>query len=241
MLRRLFLPLLGSLLLIACGASDDGSSDGDEPDVAISGLQVSPSSCPNDRARFQEPTDAEKSDALTAHPDVDPNGLVPKDLLASALGFFDVNKDKLDNHKYLGVVDFGKASSKKRFFVVNLDTGAVEAHQVAHGRGSDPGRTGTPTRFSNVNNSFMSSLGYYLTMDTYDGKHPHSLQLSGLSSTNDLVCKRSVIVHPAAYVHDNGQAAGMSEGCMALDPSVSVSVVDRLKHGGLIYAGRAGH
>ena len=62
---------------------------------------------------------------------------------------------------------------------------------------------------------------------------------SGLSATNDQVCRRSVIVHPAAYVHDNGQIAGMSEGCFALDPNVSVAVTDKLKLGALILSGRS--
>ncbi len=239
MLRRLPLPIAISLVLVACSASDEGGSDGDSPDVAISGLQVSPDKCPSDRPGFTEPTDAQKAAAVTAHVGVDPNGIIPKNLLADALGFLDVNTDKFDNQRYMAVVDFSKSNSKKRFFLVNLETGAVEAHQVAHGTGSDPGHTGTPTRFGNVNNSFMSSLGYYRTMDTYDGKHPHSLQLSGLSTTNDQVCRRSIIVHPASYVRDNGQATGMSEGCFALDPSQSVAVVDKLKHGGLIFAGRS--
>ena len=239
--RRTLLPVVASFVLVACGAADQGGGDGDSPDVAVSGLQVSPDKCPNDGPDFTAPTEEEKAAAVKAHADVDPGGLIAPDLLASALGFLDVNKDKLANQRYMAVVDFSKPSSKKRFFLVNLETGAVETHQVAHGSGSDPGHTGTPTRFGNVNNSNMSSLGFYRTMDIYDGKHPHSLQLSGLSTTNDQVCRRSVIVHPATYVHDSGQLAGMSEGCLALDPNVSVSVVDRLKHGGLIYTGRAGH
>lgn len=239
MIRRLPFAVSISIVLAACGAADESSGDGDAPDVAVSGLQVSPDKCPNDRPDFTAPTDAQKADAVTAHADVDPNGMIPKNLLADALGFLDVNKDKFDNQRYMAIVDFSKPSSKKRFFVVNLETGAVEAHQVAHGSGSDPGHTGTPTRFSNVNNSFMSSLGYYRTMGVYDGKHPHSLQISGLSATNDQVCRRSVIVHSAAYVHDNGQLAGTSEGCFALDPNVSNGVVDKLKSGGLIFAGRS--
>lgn len=239
MLRRLPLPVLISLILAACSAADQGGGDGDTPDVAISGLQISPDKCPNDRPDFVEPTDEQKTAAVTAHSGVDPNGVVPANLLADALGFLDVNKDKFDNQRFMAVVDFSKPNSKKRFFLVNLETGAVEAHQVAHGSGSDPGHTGTPTRFSNVQNSFMSSLGYFRTMDLYDGKHPHSLQISGLSATNDQVCRRSVIVHPAAYVHDNGQPAGMSEGCFALDPSVEVAVTNKLKLGALIFSGRS--
>lgn len=239
MLRRFPLPIAISLVMAACSAADEGGGDGDSPDVATSGLQVPLDRCPSDRPDFAEPTAEQKAAAVTAHADIDPTGVVPKNLLADALAFLDVNKGKLDNQRYIAVVDFSKASSKPRFFLVNLQTGAVEGHQVAHGSGSDPGHTGTPTRFSNVNNSFMSSLGYYRTMDTYNGKHPHSLQLSGLSVTNDQVCRRSVIVHPATYVHDNGHAAGMSEGCFALDPSVSVAVVDKLAHGGLIFAGRS--
>jgi hypothetical protein len=237
--RKLLHSLLMAAPLAACGVATETSTDGDGTDVAVSGLQVQPDSCPEDVGKFREATADEKDAAMSAHPGLDPEGVVPADLLASAVGFFDVNKDQIQNQSYVTIVDFSKSSSKSRFFMVNMDTGAVEPHQVAHGSGSDPNRTGTATIFSNKANSYQSSLGYFRTMDTYDGTHVHSLQIEGLSTTDDQVCQRHIIVHEAAYVHDNGQKTGWSEGCFALQSTISNAVVDKIKHGSIIYAGRS--
>ena len=63
-------------------------------------------------------------------------------------------KAALDSHKIgprdsIGIVDFSQPSSDPRFFVVDLASGAVESHRVAHGRGSDPDHSGFVERFSN--------------------------------------------------------------------------------------------
>src|SRR4051812_36133928 len=46
------------------------------------------------------------------------------------------------------IVAFSKPSNEERFFVVDLASGDVEAHRVAHGRGSDPDHSGFVERFS---------------------------------------------------------------------------------------------
>ena len=56
---------------------------------------------------------------------------------------------------------------------------------------SDPENDGTPRRFSNVEGSLQSSLGYYVTAETYEGKWGYSLRLDGLSATNSQVRKRA--------------------------------------------------
>ena len=238
---RITMAIPAIALVAACSvdATDDGG-DGETSDVAVSGLQVPPDECPNDVSKFRLPSDQEKANAVANHDTVDPTDIVPKDLLADALGFFDVNSDQLQNTDYVTVVDFSRPSSKKRFFIIDMNSGAVEAHQVAHGTGSDPNDTGMAKIFGNKENSNMSSLGFFRTMDIYDGKHPHSLQIEGLSATDDQVCQRHVIVHEAAYVHDDGAKTGRSNGCFALSQAVARRITDELKHGSLIYAGRSG-
>ena len=70
-------------------------------------------------------------------------------------------KAALDTHKVwprdtMAVVDFSKPSNEERFYVVNLQSGEVEAHRVAHGRGSDPDHSGFVERFSNDFGSYAS-------------------------------------------------------------------------------------
>ncbi|MEA3080477.1 MAG: hypothetical protein QOD54_145, partial [Sphingomonadales bacterium] len=63
-------------------------------------------------------------------------------------------KAALDQHRIyardtIGIADFSQPSSEPRFHLVDLASGQVESHRVAHGRGSDPAHSGYLERFSN--------------------------------------------------------------------------------------------
>src|SRR5215813_6610444 len=141
---------------------------------------------------------------------LDPKGVVPRDYLEDAIVYFDVNKALIPKQDYIIVVDFTPYSGEDRFWMVSLATGDVEPHKVAHGDGSDPDNDGVATLFGNVDGSHMSSLGFYLTGEIYDGTHPHSMRLDGLSpdgSPNAMadtnVRERLIVVHEASYVSDS--------------------------------------
>jgi hypothetical protein len=186
-----------------------------------------------------QPDDADR--ALTAHPDVDPDKVIPRDLLGNALAFFDLNAAKVDNKRWLTVVDFSKHSGKKRFFLIDMQSGKVEPHVVAHGSGSDPGNTGIPTKCSNTEDTNMSSLGYYMTGETYSGKHGRSMRLDGVSGTNNNVRNRDIVVHTADYVSESSSRQGRSWGCLVLDEAVKDKIIDKIKERSVIYAEVAGH
>ena len=191
------------------------------------------------------PSDANARAAILArYTQIDPNGVVPRGLLEDAIEYFDVNQAQIPNRGYLVVVDFSKFSGDWRFFLVNMHTGAVEKHKVAHGHNSDPNQTGYAHTFSNTSGSLMSSLGFYMGGEISDGSHPHSMRLDGLSKdgspnhmANTNVRERAVVMHEASYVDDASSGVqGRSDGCLALDPSIEVSVVNRLTGGAIIYA-----
>jgi len=120
-----------------------------------------------------------------------------------------------------------------------MRTGASEAFYISHGIGSDDGY-GNAVRFSNTYNSLMSSLGLYLTAETYYGINGYSLRLDGLERTNNMARRRAVVVHPAEYmtpqyIAENGGRNGLSEGCPAVDPRHSRRIIDSLKGGSLYY------
>lgn len=224
-----------ALSTAACSvASDDGSSD---EDLTVEGEEGSASALTG--ADFEEPnlSPDQRDEVLGKYADLDPSHVVPKSLLNKAILFFDTNKEKIENHRYLSVVDFSRHSGKERFFIVDLSTGKVEPHVVAHGSGSDPSNTGYAKRFSNTSGSNMSSLGYYLTAETYSGKHGLSLRLDGLSSTNSNVRARAVVIHGAAYVSEGRSPQGRSWGCLAVPENAKDAIIARLKGGSLIYAG----
>jgi hypothetical protein len=168
---------------------------------------------------------------------LDPENVVPKDLLAKAVTLYDHTQDQLRNPNFITVVDFSKPSSAARFFLIDMRTGGVEALRVAHGQGSDPNKDGYAERFSNNDSSHESSLGVYVTLGTYSGKHGYSLKLDGLSPTNRNAKERAIVVHGANYVRNKDVVQGRSWGCLALARESSTPVINAIKGGSLIYVG----
>ncbi|MGZ3789569.1 MAG: murein L,D-transpeptidase catalytic domain family protein [Bacteriovorax sp.] len=173
--------------------------------------------------------------ANSAYAHLDPDHEVPSALLNKAINYFDTHKAKIRNQNQIAVIDFSQHSSKERFYIIDMSSGRVDRYQVAHGKNSDPDYDGYATKFSNQPGSEMSSQGFYLTAETYEGAHGYSLKLDGLSTTNSNVRSREIVIHPANYVQP-GAKAGRSWGCPAVDPRYSVEIIDRIKGGTLIYA-----
>ena len=154
-------------------------------------------------------------------------------------------KAALDAHKVwprdsIGIVDFSKPSSEERFFVVDLVSGSVEAHRVAHGRGSDPDHSGFVERFSNDFGSYATSNGTYITGDYYDGKYGTSMKVRGLDWSNYNAEPRAIVIHNAWYAEDDmipiHGKLGRSEGCFAMSRKSQYEVMSRLAGGRMIYA-----
>lgn len=154
-------------------------------------------------------------------------------------------KAALDTHKVwprdsMAIVDFSRPSSEERFYVVDLMSGNVEAHRVAHGRGSDPDHSGFVERFSNDFGSYASSNGAYLTGDYYDGKYGLSMKVRGLDWSNYNAEPRAIVIHNAWYAEDDmipiHGKLGRSEGCFAMSRKSQYDVMRRIAGGRMIYA-----
>lgn len=166
---------------------------------------------------------------------LDPEGMVPQNLLAKALDYYDKNNTKIKNKNFIVVIDFKQHNSKERFYIIDMQTGHVEKYLTAHGKNSDPDYDGYATIFSNTPGSEMSSVGFYLTAETYNGSHGLSLALDGLSTTNSNARNRAIVIHGASYVTP-GSKIGRSWGCPALDMRYYIEVINQIKGGVLIYA-----
>jgi hypothetical protein len=154
-------------------------------------------------------------------------------------------KAALDTHKVwprdaIGIVDFSQPSSDPRFFVVDLMSGNVESHRVAHGRGSDPDHSGFVERFSNDFGSYATSNGAYLTGDYSDGTYGLSMKVRGLDWTNNNAEPRAIVIHNAWYAEDDmiplHGKLGRSEGCFAFSREDQWKVMRKLAGGRMIYA-----
>jgi len=126
---------------------------------------------------------------------------------------------------------------------VKLADGSVQSHLVAHGKGSDPSRTGWLERFSNEPRSNATSAGAYKTGSFYVGAHGHSIRLEGLDPTNSNALARAIVVHGAWYVSEEmlgfSGILGRSQGCFAVADSSVPEIMTRLGPGRLIYADKA--
>ena len=173
---------------------------------------------------------------------LDPNGLIRKPLLASAIVALEKHKDRLSDPTRLFIADFAKHSSEARFYMVDMTTGDVTAYRTAHGRGSDPDRSGWARRFSNAPGSFASSLGAYVTLgESYGLRHGRHVGLDGLDPSNSAARDRAIIVHSADYCEVPFLRAfgmlGRSEGCFATSSKELAQLLPAMGQGRLLYAG----
>lgn len=178
----------------------------------------------------------EREQILSEFDYVDPTHIVPTAALEQALLYYHDNKAKIANTKVLSIIDFSQSSTKKRWYFINMETGAVWNINVAHGKGSDANHDGFAEKFSNVSGSNASSIGFYKTAETYQGSHGYSLKLDGLSTTNSNVRARAIVVHGADYVKDAAVIQGRSWGCPAVSQANYKKVIDLIKGGSIILA-----
>lgn len=139
----------------------------------------------------------------------------------------------------LAVIDYSRSSLKPRLWVFDLAAGKLLYEEVvAHGQGSGENFA---TRFSNRDGSHQSSLGLFLTADTYIGRNGYSLRLRGLEpGVNDAALARAIVMHGAPYV-DPGRGAvmgrlGRSWGCPAVRNAVARPMLDLLKDGQFLFS-----
>ena len=161
-------------------------------------------------------------------------------LKARALLALAARRSSVQKADVIGIADFSRPSGEPRFFVLDVMSGRVTRHHVAHGRGSDPGHVGWLQSFSNEYNSLATSRGAYVTGDYYTGKYGYSLRLSGLDRTNSNAEGRAIVVHSAWYAEpeiarEQGKL-GRSEGCFAFSAASHAEILSRLGPGRLLYA-----
>lgn len=149
---------------------------------------------------------------------VDPQGLIRPDLLGRALNSLKAHKDTADP-EFLVIVDYARRSDEPRAYLLNLETGLVEAaFRAAHGSGSDPDHDGFLDKFSDIPGSSASPEGAYLVAEPYVGKHGKSLRLDGLDPTNANARDRAIVIHAADYAEptflQKWGKLGRSNGCI---------------------------
>lgn len=147
-------------------------------------------------------------------------------------GFYALKEKGLIKKDILTIIDFSLSSNTKRLWVIDLISGNVLFNSlVAHGRNTGDEYA---SNFSNSNESYKSSLGFYATGEIYNGKHGMSLRLDGLEKgVNDNARARGIVMHAADYVSDsfiqNNHRLGRSQGCPAVPAGLSKEIISVIK------------
>ncbi len=139
----------------------------------------------------------------------------------------------------LAVIDYGRSSRQPRLWVFDLDKRVrLYREAVAHGKNSGED---LPTKFSNIEGSLQTSLGLFVTSNSYIGANGYSMRLEGLEpGFNDQAMSRAIVMHGAPYVDlamaEKTGRLGRSWGCPAVRPEISRQMIDDLRDGQFLFA-----
>ena len=131
----------------------------------------------------------------------------------------------VDQPATLTVIDYSLPSTAKRMWVYDLRNQTLLYEElVSHGQGSGENMA---SRFSNVPNSYQTSLGLFVTAEPYVGKNGYSLRLDGLEAgVNDRARERAIVMHGAPYVSEEFVSSN----------DIARGLIDTVKGGGLVFA-----
>ena len=148
-------------------------------------------------------------------------------------------KGLVKRENLLTVIDYSLPSSQPRLFTFDLAAKKILFRElVAHGKNSGGN---IANFFSNSPGSLATSLGLFVTDDTYVGSNGYSLRLRGLEQgVNDNAWDRAIVMHGASYVSRAAVRAlgrlGRSWGCPAVRKEVARKMIDTLRGGSPIFA-----
>lgn len=167
-------------------------------------------------------------------------GLSRKALAYALKGYYYLlDHHKLSRPNILSICDLSQSSRNKRLYVLDLEQKTILINTyVAHGRNS--GRE-YANSFSNSASSHKSSLGFYVTEDTYFGNNGLSLKICGQErGINDGAVRRNIVIHGSPYVgadfmQMNHFINGRSYGCPAVPQDESEAIIDAIKGGSCLF------
>ncbi len=148
------------------------------------------------------------------------------DLETRAQEAYEYAKENGFDLEHAVLIDFGRHSGKNRFFVWNFKENRVEIESlVAHGYGNTGFESSNQEIvFSNVPNSYTSSLGKYKLGARAPSKWGINIhyKMHGLEPTNDKAYERYIVLHSFEHIPEEEQypaylPMGFSQGCPVID------------------------
>jgi L,D-transpeptidase catalytic domain len=167
--------------------------------------------------------------------DLRETGLSKKAFDCAWLGYHKLQKKGLLHRTgILSICDFSQSSSRERMYVIDVrHRKLLFRTYVAHGINSGEEFASS---FSNRPESCKSSLGFYVTRQTYYGTNGLSLRIDGLDKGfNDLASQRNIVIHGASYVSTHilqkYGVMGTTFGCPAIPTEMSTQIIPLVKNG----------
>jgi hypothetical protein len=189
--------------------------------------------------------DYDEADVIYQKLNLDEAGLQREVFDKAIQGYRELLRDgRTVNSGIISVADFSQPSSEKRLYIIDINHHRLLFNTwVAHGR-----NTGElyARKFSNIPESNQSSPGFYLTGNTYNGKHGLSLQLHGMEpGVNDKALDRAIVIHGADYVSEKfirqTGRLGRSLGCPAVPAELAKPVIETIKDGTVFFVYHPDH
>ena len=232
-LHAVFISLAASTLVSCSTVPDHGTTASSS--VVIAPVARSTQSQPDPSTSQLGPGATTLARLETLAPEVDPGVLA----LALEARNCAIRNGEVDEDAKLAVIDYSRPSTDKRLWVFDVGRNELLFHElVAHGQGSGDNYA---TRFSNQDSSHQTSLGLFLTAETYIGNNGYSLKLDGVDrGFNDNARSRAIVMHGAWYVSPQMVASkgriGRSYGCPALNQGIARRVIDTMKGRQLLFS-----
>jgi len=154
------------------------------------------------------------------------------------MGMVGLHHMEIPKKDVITIIDYSQPSTEKRLFIIDLVNNKLLFYTlIAHGKNSGENLA---TVFSNVPESKTSTIGFFITAETYMGSNGYSLRIDGIEKgINHNARKRDIIIHKADYVSEEfikqEGRLGRSWGCPALPNEVSKDIIDIIKEGTCIF------
>jgi hypothetical protein len=139
----------------------------------------------------------------------------------------------VNNKNFVTIIDFNKSINEERLYLVDIHKRNIVLKTiVSHALKTGNIQNGFlyAENFSNVLHSNKSSLGAYLTKNTYYGRFGYSLVLKGLDKTNSIAEKRKIIFHSNKKMRSK-----WSWGCFSTHDTINTKLINIIKNGTLVY------
>jgi hypothetical protein len=163
------------------------------------------------------------------------SGLDERALECGLLGYHRLlKKGALRKTDVLSICDFSQGSASRRLYVIDIVRHRlIYRTYVAHGICSGSAYANS---FSNSSESHKSSLGFYVTGETYFGGNGLSLRIDGLDrGYNTMARRRNIVIHGAPYVSERILSKfgvmGTTFGCPAIPEEMTTEIIPVVKGG----------